>query len=64
MWQDPIVEEIHQIRHQLAAQCDNDLSKLVERAMQHQRDRALAVTPLNTPSNALLKPLPARNATA
>jgi hypothetical protein len=58
MWQDPIVEEVHQIRHQLAAQCNNDLSLLVERAMQRQEDRAVQVANLRaadtTPSKEQL----------
>ena len=30
MWKDPIVEEVHAIREQLAAEHGNDLHKIVE----------------------------------
>ena len=31
MWKDPIVEEIHAIRTQIAIECNNDLGQIVER---------------------------------
>jgi hypothetical protein len=31
MWQDPIVEEIHAIRAQIAQQCEFDLKKIILR---------------------------------
>ncbi len=36
MWADPIVEEIHGIRRQLANECQDDLKKIVQRAVQRQ----------------------------
>jgi hypothetical protein len=57
MWQDPIVEEIHQIRHALAAQCNNDLSKLVERAMQRQQERARLAENVASMASAPVKTL-------
>jgi hypothetical protein len=62
MWQDPIVEEIHQIRQQLAAQCGNDLSKIVERAMQHQQERAAMQPVVSAPVHAPKVSVPHKNA--
>lgn len=31
MWRDPIVEEIHAIREQIARECEYDLRKIVDR---------------------------------
>jgi len=31
MWKDPIVEEIHAIREQIARECDYDLGKIMAR---------------------------------
>jgi hypothetical protein len=34
---DPIIEELHAIRRKLAAECGNDLHKIVLRAAQRQK---------------------------
>ncbi len=37
MWRDPIVEEVRAIRRQIAAECDFDLHKLLDRAREAQK---------------------------
>ena len=37
MIKDPIVEEVHQARRQIMAECDNDLQKLVKRLRRRQQ---------------------------
>jgi hypothetical protein len=39
MWKDPIVEEVHSIREQLAAEHDNNLHKIVEHVKEMQQGR-------------------------
>lgn len=52
MWQDPLVEELHRVREQLAAEHDHDLQKIVAHLMERQ-------------TQALVNPpLPAKTATA
>ncbi len=41
---DPIVDEIHQIRARLLAECDGDLDQLLDR-YQRSEDPELVVTP-------------------
>jgi hypothetical protein len=36
MWKDPIVEEIHAIREQIARECDYDMRKIMERLRQNE----------------------------
>ena len=40
MWKDPIIEELHAVRKQLAAECNNDLKAIVLRAMKKQQEHA------------------------
>lgn len=40
MWKDPIIEELHAVRQQLAAECNNDLKAIVLRAMNKQQEHA------------------------
>ncbi len=37
MIKDPIVEEVHQARREIMAECDNDLQKLVKRLRRRQQ---------------------------
>jgi predicted metal-dependent phosphoesterase TrpH len=37
MFKDPIVEEVHAIRAQIAAECDHDFHKITERAIETQK---------------------------
>ena len=37
MFEDPIVEEVHAIRAQIAAECDHDFHKISERAKEFQK---------------------------
>jgi hypothetical protein len=37
MWRDPIVEEVRAIRRRLAAECDFDIQKLIQRAREVQK---------------------------
>lgn len=54
MWKDPIIEELHAVRRQLAAECNNDLKTIVLRAMQKQREPAhRAVAPPERSSKLL-----------
>ena len=49
MKHDPIVEEIHQIREKLLAECDGDLDKLMDRfkaAEEQDRDRMVSMESL------------------
>lgn len=38
MWRDPIVEEIHAVRDQIAQECDYDLKRLMERLRKKERE--------------------------
>jgi len=40
MWKDPIVEEIHAIRAQIADECNDDLQKIVARLRQKEQKHA------------------------
>jgi hypothetical protein len=40
MWDDPIVEEVHQIRCQIAAECQYDMNALYAAALQIQQNYA------------------------
>ena len=33
MWKDPIVEEIHAVREQVARECDYDLNQIIARLL-------------------------------
>lgn len=37
MWQDPIVQEIREIRKKIESDCENDFDKLFEQAIQFQK---------------------------
>ncbi len=37
MWKDPIVEEIHAIRRQIAKECNYDLKQIVERLRKKEK---------------------------
>ncbi len=37
MWKDPIVEEIHAIRRQIAKECSYDIRKIVKRLQRKER---------------------------
>ena len=45
MWNDPIIEEIHAVRRELAAECNNDLKIIVQRSMQRQERHAQLLVP-------------------
>ena len=45
MWNDPIIEEIHAVRRELAAECNNDLKIIVQRSMQRQERHAPLLAP-------------------
>ena len=49
MWNDPIIEEIHAVRRELAAQCNDDLKAIVQRAMQKQQRHAALLLKQVTP---------------
>lgn len=38
MWKDPIVEEIHTIREQIAQECDYDLKQIVARLRKQEKE--------------------------
>ena len=38
MWKDPIVEEIHAIRRQIAKECNYDLRQIVERLRKNEKE--------------------------
>jgi len=38
MWEDPIVEEIHNIREMIAKECDYDLRKIFERLKKNENE--------------------------
>ena len=38
MWKDPIVEEIHAIREQIAQECDYDIKQIVARLRKHEKE--------------------------
>ena len=38
MWKDPIVEEIHAIRRQIAKECNYDLEQVVERLRKKEKN--------------------------
>ena len=37
MWKDPIVEEIHAIRKQIAKECNYDLDQIVDRLREQEK---------------------------
>jgi len=37
MWKDPIVEEIHAIRRQIAKECNYDLKQIVDRLREKEK---------------------------
>ena len=37
MWKDPIVEEIHAIRRQIAKECNHDIEQIVERLRKKEK---------------------------
>ncbi|MFQ5630245.1 MAG: hypothetical protein ACE5I1_15860 [bacterium] len=41
MWQDPIVEEIREIRRKIEAECQDDFDKIFAQAMAFQKKFAL-----------------------
>lgn len=49
VWNDPIVDEIHQIREAIMREHDNDLHKLFEslRKQQQMTDRVVVTEPLH-----------------
>jgi hypothetical protein len=59
MWNDPIVDELHAIRQQLAAECNNDLEAIVRRAMQRQQQhvRQLITQPPKSANDSTLSKL-------
>jgi hypothetical protein len=38
MWKDPIVEQIHAIRKQIAKECDYDLRRIMERLRKEEEE--------------------------
>jgi 1-aminocyclopropane-1-carboxylate deaminase/D-cysteine desulfhydrase-like pyridoxal-dependent ACC family enzyme len=40
IWTDPIVDEVHKVREQIAQEAGNDLRKLVARLQESQRQHA------------------------
>jgi hypothetical protein len=40
MWKDPIVEEIHAIREQIAQECDYDIKQIVARLRKYEKDHS------------------------
>ena len=38
MWKDPIVEEIHTVREQIARECDYDLKKIIKRLRKKEEE--------------------------
>jgi hypothetical protein len=38
MWKDPIVEEIHAIREQIAQECDYDIKQIIARLRKHEKE--------------------------
>jgi len=47
MFQDPIVEEVHAIRAQIAAECDYDFDKISDRAIETQKRFAGQIKTVN-----------------
>ena len=37
MWKDPIVEEIHAVRRQIAIECNHDIRQIVERLREKEK---------------------------
>ncbi len=37
MWKDPIVEEIHAVRRQIAKECNHDIRQIVERLREKEK---------------------------
>ncbi len=37
MWKDPIVEEIHAVRRQIAKECNHDIRQVVERLREKEK---------------------------
>lgn len=56
---DPIVEEIRAIKHKLAAECDNDISKILEHARKGQKNdgRTYITEPLRRMKRTPIPPL-------
>jgi hypothetical protein len=40
MWKDPIVEEIHEVREQIAKEGDYDLKRIMDRLREKEKQRA------------------------
>ena len=40
MWKDPIVEEIHTIREQIARECGYDMKQIIARLRKHEKEHA------------------------
>ncbi len=59
----PIVEEIRAIKHKLAAECDNDITKILKQARENQEadDRTYITLPPQSISKAPLPPLDTAN---
>jgi hypothetical protein len=38
MWKDPIVEEIHAVREEIARECDYDIEKIVARLKEKEKE--------------------------
>ena len=38
IWKDPIVEEIHAVREQIARECDYDLKQIIERLRKKEEE--------------------------
>jgi len=38
MWKDPIVEEIHAVREQIARECDYDLKRIMDRLRKRESE--------------------------
>jgi len=43
MWKDPIVEEIHAIREQIARECNYDLKRIMERLRKKEKEHTKRV---------------------
>ncbi len=54
MSDNPIVEEIRSIKHKLAAECDNDITKIMERTRKSQENDGRTYTTL--PLRSVSKP--------
>jgi hypothetical protein len=63
MWKDPIVEEIHAIREQIAQECNYDIKQIVARLRKHEKehpDRLVYQTKPNIATQLGDKGLPER----